>query len=492
MSDASRLHGRLDYKWLVVISVTLGMFMSMMDGTIVNVAIPRLRAVFGGSLQQVQWVVTIYMITQAAVIPTAPYLATKFGSKRAWICTLVAFLLGSILCGFAWNLPSLIFFRMIQGIGGGVLLPMVMTLLYQAFPPEERGTASSMMSVPLMAAPIMGPVLGGYLVTVFSWRWAFFINIPMGVVALMFAQKALKQSQPQPQTRFDAPGFLTIASGSVTLLAALSALTGGRGGIGGVVLLAVALLLLYSFVGIEGRKIRSRQNPLLDLRRFHDRTFSFSVLTLILFSFVYFGVLFFIPIYLQTLRHKSALEAGTIQAAQAVAMLITLPIAGRLADRKGPRSVVLAGLVVLVGAVLLLRTLGLSTPIVGIVGMLFLMGVASALTGQVPVAAMSRIKKEEHKEVANGSTLVSVLRATAAPMGVGVLSSFAQAQTRHFTHSLSAQGVVGDLLTQQSSLLAMRASFLVAAVLALAALAAMSFVPKRRATTPLAEASDLI
>ncbi len=163
------------------------MFMSLMDMTIVNVAIPRMQRIFRADIQAVQWVVTVYMITQAAVIPTAPYLVNKFGGKRAYIWTLTAFLLGSLLCGFAWSLPMLVLFRLIQGIGGGILLPLVMTLLYQAFSTEERGTAVSAMGVPLMIAPMMGPVLGGYLVSAFGWPWAFFINVPLGLVAVAIA-----------------------------------------------------------------------------------------------------------------------------------------------------------------------------------------------------------------------------------------------------------------------------------------------------------------
>src|SRR5947209_4779526 len=165
----SKVH--ISYKWLVTIAITLGMFMSLMDSTIVNVAIPQMQHAFGADIQAVQWVVTIYMLTQAAVIPTAPYLTARFGGKRAYVWTLTAFLLGSVLCGFAWDLPSLVLFRLIQGIGGGILLPLVMTLLYQAFPPEERGTAASAMGIPLMVAPALGPVLGGYLVSSFGWPW---------------------------------------------------------------------------------------------------------------------------------------------------------------------------------------------------------------------------------------------------------------------------------------------------------------------------------
>lgn len=471
----------LDYKWWVTIAVTLGMFMSLMDSTIVIVAIPQMQKAFGVDIHQVQWVVTIYMLTQAAVIPTAPYLTTRFGGKRTYVWTLSAFLLGSLLCGFAWNLPSLILFRLFQGIGGGILLPLVMTLLYQAFPPEERGTASSIMGIPLMIAPMLGPVLGGYLITAFGWPWAFFINVPLGIVAVVIAQKVLRHtSLEQQKIRFDGAGFLTVAAGSGLLLYAVSDLTSGDVTIGTIVLLCGSIALLLIFVAIELYKVHHRLAPLLDLRRFRDRTFTFSALAQILYFFVRFGILFLIPIYLQTLLQETPLQAGTIQASQALATMAVLPIGGRLADRLGPRPIVMVGLFVFACTAGLLMTLTLATPIWKIVGILLLLGSASGLIQQIPVAAMSRINKEEHKEIANGSTLITVLQSTAAPLGVAVFSSLVQGRSQQYSILLAAQGLTGELLRLQSTLLAMHDSFLLAALLILVAFGMMCLVPSRR------------
>jgi EmrB/QacA subfamily drug resistance transporter len=480
MSQSVRAKVRIADKWWVTIAVTLGMLMSIMDSTIVNVAIPTLRGVFGADIRDVQWVVTIYMITQAAVIPTAPYLVARFGSKRAYVGTLTAFLLGSVLCGFAWNVPSLVFFRLIQGIGGGILLPMVMILLYQAFPIEERGMASSAMGIPLMAAPLFGPVLGGYLVTAFGWQSAFFINVPLGILAIAIAQKVLPSTQPERQARFDGLGFLTVASGSVALLYSVSAVTSGDTALRNILVGCGAVALLLIFVAVELIKGQRGRAILLDLRRFRDRTFSFSTLALICQTFAVFGILFLIPIYLQTLRHQTALYSGAIQGATALATLVILPIAGRLSDTIGPRPVALLGLIVLAGAAAVMALVTLTTPIVLFVGILILLGCSGGLTGQITVAAMSQIAHEERQAVANASTLVSVLRATAAPLGVAMLSSLVEAQSQQYRISLAQQGIAGDLLTQQSVLLAMHTSFLVAALLALMALLAMCGVPKRR------------
>jgi DHA2 family multidrug resistance protein len=475
---------RLDYKWWVTIAVTLGMFMSILDSTIVIVAIPQMQRAFGADIHDVQWIVTIYMLTQAAVIPTAPYLTARLGGKRAYVWTLSAFLVGSLLCGLAWNLPTLIFFRFIQGIGGGILLPMVMTLLYEAFPPEERGTATSIMGVPLMIAPMLGPVLGGYLVSMFGWPSVFFINVPLGIVAVVIAQKVLRQTPSESQkTRFDVSGFLTAAFGSAMLLYAIASITSSNVTINTISLLCVSIMLLLAFVAIELFKARNGREPLLDLHRFGDRTFTFSTLTQVLNFFVRFGILFLIPIYLQTLHQETPLQAGAIQATQALATMAILPFGGRLADRIGPRPVVIVGLLIFAGATALLMTLTLTTPIWKIVGMLLLLGCASGLLQQIPVAAMSRIKKEEHKEVANGSTLMVVLQSTAAPLGVAFFSSIVQGRSQQFNMHLASQAITGELLRLQSTLFAMHWSFLLATLLLLVAVGMMCLVPSRRKDT---------
>ena len=479
MLENARPNGRIAYKWLVTVSVTLGMFMSLMDHTIVNVAIPTLRGIFGADLRSVQWVVTIYMITQAMVIPTAPYLSARFGIKRAYIWTLTAFLGGSVLCGFAWDLPSLVFFRFVQGIGGGVLLPLVSTLLYRSFSQEERGTASSMMGVPLMIAPVFGPALGGYLVGAFGWPWAFFVNVPLGIVAIAIAQRVLQPAAPERQTRFDGAGFGAAALGIAALLYGVTTVTEANGVLWASALLVGGLCLLGAFVLIERRVQQRGAQPLLDLRRFEDKTFALSTLAIVLQGIASFGILFLIPTYLQTVRHASITQSGAIQGAQALATLLTLPLAGRLSDRFGPRPVALAGLLVLAIATGLLVNVAAQTAFALVIAVLALLGCAGALAGQIQVAAMSQIAKEAHHDVAHSSTLISVLRATAAPLGVALLSSIVQAQSQRYARSLAGQGLSDVLIQQQSTVLAMRDSFLIATGLAVLALLAMSFVPRQ-------------
>ena len=468
-------------KWLVAISVTLGMFMSLMDHTIVNVAIPVMQTSFGADIASVQWVITIYMITQAVVIPTTPYLVARFGNKRTYIATLIAFLAGSVLCGFAWNLPSLIFFRFIQGIGGGILLPLVMILLYQAFSVEERGTAVSLTGIPLMVAPTLGPVLGGFLVTNVGWQWAFFINVPLGIISITLAQKVLPADRlPEHKISFDTLGFLTVAGGSASLLWSISII----GSDGALLFLVGGVLLLMTFVMVELRQARQGKTPILNLKFFGDRTFALSNLTNVLVVLARYGTLFLFPIYLQSLRGLSAEEAGGILGVLSFVTLLILPLGGRLSKRIGPQPIVLMGIVLFAGATALMATLTLDAPLWFIFIIMILVGAAFGFFPQIPVSAMSRVEKEAEQDVAHGSTLISVLQATAAPLGVAVQSSLVNLRTQSHTADLTLQGLKGDLLQRQSSLLAFHDTFQMACLLVLLSLGVMLWVPRRQKAMP--------
>ena len=176
---------RLEYKWIVAAVVILGVFMSILDQTIVNIAIPRLQTAFGADIHSVQWVLTAYILTQGVITPTAAYFSDRFGIKRFYIISLAAFTVGSALCGIAWSLPVLIFFRILQGAGGAALFPLSITLLFREFPPHERGLAMGFFGVPALLAPALGPTLGGYIVTVADWPLIFYINVPVGILAIV-------------------------------------------------------------------------------------------------------------------------------------------------------------------------------------------------------------------------------------------------------------------------------------------------------------------
>src|ERR1700738_1155362 len=203
--------GRLSYKWVVAATVILGVFMSILDQTIVNIAIPRLQTAFGADIHSVQWVLTAYILTQGVVTPTAAYFSDTFGIKRFYIFCLAAFTICSALCGIAWSLPVLILFRILQGAGGAALFPLSITLLFREFPPQERGAAMGFFGVPALLAPALGPTLGGYIVTFAGWPLIFYINVPIGIIAVILTIIFIRDAQPEGRARFDFIGFFFAA-----------------------------------------------------------------------------------------------------------------------------------------------------------------------------------------------------------------------------------------------------------------------------------------
>src|SRR5437899_2155485 len=212
-AQATGRRGGLEYKWIVAMVVIIGVFMSILDQTIVNIAIPRLQTAFGADIHSVQWVLTAYILTQGVVTPTAAYFSDKLGIKRFYIISLIAFTVGSALCGLAWSLPVLILFRILQGAGGAALFPLSITLLFREFPPQERGVAMGFFGVPALLAPALGPTLGGYLVTYAGWQLIFYINVPIGIIAIILSILFIRAARPEGTTRFDPLGFISAAAG---------------------------------------------------------------------------------------------------------------------------------------------------------------------------------------------------------------------------------------------------------------------------------------
>ena len=510
----------LSYKWIVAIVVILGAFMSVLDQTVVNIAIPSLQNAFGADIHTVQWVVTAYLLTQGAMTPTAPYLANNFGIKRSYILSLIAFTLGSLLCGLSWSLPLLILFRVLQGLGGAILLPLSFTMIFREFPPEERGLALGTLGVPTLLAPALGPILGGYLVTFVSWRVIFFINIPIGIVAMILAALFLREARAEERSRFDLPGFITAAYGLAALLYAFSeSTTSGWGSTKVLGFLLSGALSLIAFIAIEITRANRGVQPLLDLRLFANRSFAAGNIGLVFVIFGLFGSFFLLPIYLQVLRGQSAFQAGLILLPQALAAMVSVIVGGRLVDRIGVRAVVIPGLLLLAFADWQLTFITLNSPFWWLQMLLVLLGLALGLTGQpLVVAALADIR--EAQQIADASTITTVTRSVGASMGIAILATFVQTQTKvHFTHlaeQVTASSTIGQLLPRlqglfmlhgadaqsarsaalqliarflqrQSYLLAIQEAFLLIIGLVVLAIVATLFVKERRRSAPSSE-----
>ena len=513
----------LSYKWLVAIVVILGAFMSVLDQTVVNIAIPRLQNAFGADIHSVQWVVTAYLLTQGAMTPTASYLANNVGIKRSFILSLIAFTLGSLLCGLSWSLPMLILFRVVQGLGGAVLLPLSFTMLFREFAPGERGLALGTLGIPTLLAPTLGPILGGYIVTFASWQLIFFINIPIGIVAVILATLFLREARAPERSRFDLPGFITAAYGLAALLYAFSeTTTAGWGSVKVLGFLFSGALSLIAFIAIEITTVNRGGKPLLDLRLFTNRSFAAGNIALVFVIFGLFGSFFLIPIYLQVLRGQSAFQAGLILLPQALAAMVSVVVGGRLVDRIGVKAVVIPGLLLLGFATWQLTFITLNSPFWWLQLLLVLLGLSLGLTGQpLVVAALADVS--EAQQVADASTITTVTRSVAASMGVALLATYVQTQTKvHFTHlaeQVTASSPLGQLLPRlqglfllhgadvqsarsaalqliarllqrQGYLLALQDAFFVVIVLIALAIVATLFVKEKRRSVPSQESPE--
>ena len=454
-AQAAQRSGGLSYKWIVASVVVFGLFMSILDTTIVNIAIPRLQTAFGADLNSVQWVITGYTLAQGVAIPLTGYFSNRFGLKRFYVVALIAFTIGSLLCGLAWNLPALIVFRILQGLGGSFLLPMTITLLYREFPPQERGVVTGFLGIPILLAPALGPSLGGYIVTFGSWQLIFFINVPIGIVAVILSALLLREFRPEGRERFDFGGFVFVAIGLASVLYALSsASASGWGSTKVVGFLSGGVLALAIFVAIELSIIRREGQPLLDLRVFGVGSFTSANLANICITFALFGGLFIIPIYLQNLRGLSAYQTGLILIPQALGSITSSLIGGRLVDRLGVRAVIIPGLLIAAFAFWQLSFLSLYTPYSWFQVLLVLRGLGIGLVAQpLIVAALAEIPP---RQLAQASAINSVVRSIAGSLAVAILATIVQTQSKfHYSHL--AEGVtpaspLGQLLPRLQAL----------------------------------------
>lgn len=424
----------LQYKWIVAMVVILGVFMAILDSTIVNIAIPRLQTAFGADLHSVQWVLTGYILAQGVATPVVAFFADRLGTKRLYIIALASFTAGSALCGLAWSLPVLIFFRVIQGVGGAALFPLSLTLIFREFPPQERGAAMGLFGLPALLAPALGPTLGGYIVTYAGWQLIFYINVPIGILAVILSTFLLRNYHDQAESSFDVPGFIFSAFGLGALLYGLSeASTDGWGSTTVVGLLTAGFLMLVIFVAVEIYAVRRGRQPLLDLRVFLDRNFATSTIANVFVVFALYGGLFLLPIYLQDLRGLSAFQAGIILLPQAFASMLSVVVGGWLVDRIGVRAVVLPGLFILAFANWQLSNLSLTWPYLSLQVILVLRGFSLGLVSQ-PLILAALVSIRPHL-LTQASSLSTVMRSVASSLGIAVLATLVQTQTQvHYAH----------------------------------------------------------
>jgi EmrB/QacA subfamily drug resistance transporter len=440
--------------------IVLGAIMSILDATIVNVAVPTLARRFDASVAAIQWVVTAYLLAFAAVIPLSGWLTQRFGAKPVWIAALILFMNGSILAGLSWSLGSLVVFRVVQGLGGGLIMPVGQAILARAAGPERMGRVMSVVGIPMLLAPVFGPVLGGVLVDDASWRWIFFVNLPVGALALLLAIRLLPRSAPQPVQRLDVRGLFLLLPGLALSIYGLSQV-GVHGTVAGartLVPLLAGVALLASFVP---HAVRLRSGALLDLTLLQNRGFAAASATTLLLGIALFGALILLPLYYQLVRGESALATGLLLMPQGIGAALAMPVAGWLTDRSGARAVIPLGIVVpLVGALGLTRVEG-DTSYALLASALFVIGLGLGSTIMPAMAAAFASVPRDAIEQATSS--INVVQRVAGSLGTALLAVVLQRQ-----------------LPAHSPATAFARSFWVAVALVALALVPALLLPRRR------------
>ena len=389
--------------------VVCGAAMTILDSTIVNVAIERLAVAFDAKLDTIQWVSTGYLLALVAVIPMAGWAVDRFGSRTVFMAAVAAFATGSLLCGLAWSAPSLIAFRVLQGLGGGLVMPVGMTILARAAGPDRMGRVMALVGIPMLLAPAIGPALGGAIIDAASWRWIFLLNLPIAVLALVLAARVLPRERSQ-QAKLDVlgaalltPGLALVVAGFVMPLAALA-----------------GALLIAAFVVHALRA----DHPLIDVRIFKDRVVAASAATTFLFGAAFFGSLLILALYFQVARDHTALGTGLILGVQGAGAMVTMPVAGKLTDRLGADAVVRPGVILVIGGTL--PFVFVSAPEWLLIGGLFLRGVGMGATLMPAMAAAYTVLAPE--AVARAASALEIVQRVGAMFGIALLAVILQSQ----------------------------------------------------------------
>ncbi|WP_423773823.1 DHA2 family efflux MFS transporter permease subunit [Aneurinibacillus aneurinilyticus] len=436
------------YRWLALIAIIVGAFVAILNNSLINVALPKLTNVFGSTTDRIQWVLTGYMLASGVIIPISGYMGDRLGYKKFFIISLGVFTLGTLFCALAWSDTSLIVARIIAGLGGGVIMPISMSIIYKIMPREQIGTALGLWGVSAMVAPAVGPTLSGYLIEMFNWRFLFIINIPVAILAIVLVSVLLQETEKVEGKTFDTWGFLLAATSAGTLLYALS-----NGQSKGWTSFEIAALFFISFwtlvflLWVEAGK----EDPIIDLSLLKNFTYTLSVIAASLVTIGMFGGVFLTPIFLQNIQGVSPIDTGIILIPQAIAMAVMMPIAGRLFDKIGVIPLGLVGLTITSVMTYELHRLTVDTSFAWLETVLAIRGIGIGLCMMpLSTAGMNAVAPQQ---VGNASSLSNLIRQVASSMGIAVLTALMQQRTtlhaQHIAESINEasvqyfQGILG-------------------------------------------------
>ncbi len=428
----------------VAMVVVISSIMTTLDMTVVNVALNTLAKGFGAPLPTIQWVATGYALALATVVPVSGWAQARFGSKRLFVVATGLFVTGSALSGAAWSTPSLIAFRALQGLGGGMLGPASMTVLARAAGPARIGRVMGIIGVPIVLGPILGPVLGGWLVTDGSWRAIFYLNVPVGIAALAVAVRILEPDTPRPGERLDFPGLLMLSPGLAALIYGLArgSAAGSFGSAGALAPAVAGAMLVAAFVV----RALTASNPLIDLRLLKRRSVAAGSGALALFMAAYLGSMLLVPLYYQVVRGETPLVAGLLLIPEGAGAMITMPIGGKLTDRTGPGRIALLGVAVTTAAMATFASLlGAGIPLWALGAALLGMGMGLGLTMIATLGAA--VKPLRHDEVPRATTMIGIIQQVAASSGIAAASLLLSSNLARRLPAAGIQAAAGGLQT---------------------------------------------
>jgi DHA2 family multidrug resistance protein len=420
------------YKWLLLGNVMIGTFMAVLDSTIVNVSLPKIMSSFGVGLDKIEWVITAYMLAMAVALPTSGWLADKFGYKRLYFIGLFLFTFGSMLCGSSSDENMLIMSRIIQGLGAGTIQPLGMAIITREFPPNQRGIALGFWGISAAASVSFGPLIGGYLIDRFSWPLIFDVNIPVGIIAMVFTIIIQNEYKNKRIRRFDTAGFISI---TIFLPLALYTLSQGSAASNSqgwhspeiLAFAAISLIALVVFITTE----LTVKEPLLDLRLLMNHNFGISNIIMLIFSLGMFGSTFLLPIYLQNALGYSAFQAGAVFLPVGIIQGITAPVAGRISDKLNPKFLLVTGVLLFAFSFYLNSHLSWLTEIDFIMLTLYLRGLAMGMTfTSLSAISLTDISREK---MAQASAITNSIRQLGGSLGVAILATMLTTRINYHT-----------------------------------------------------------
>lgn len=419
--------------WLLpVLTCLIGAFMSTLDSSIVNVALSTIKQVFNTDMSTIEWVVTIYSLTLGIIVPLSGWLGEKFGYKRLYMISLTIFTIGSLLCTLSWNIYSLIVTRVIQALGGGLIMPTAMSMIKRIVPRESYGVAMGVYGVAMLMGPALGPTLGGYLVEYVNWRWIFTINIPVGILGLLAAGLFIPDFSSQEAQKFDFAGAIVSAVMLFCLLFALS-----KGEDWGWTSESIVLILYTSAVAFVLLIVLELnvENPIIELRLFRYRAFTLANIISMTVTVGLYSVIYYVPILLQSIRGLGAMETGMLLLPGALISGIMMPLSGALYNKVGPRLMSVFGLTIVAGTTYLFHRIDISTPTQVIIlwnamryfGMAFAqMPAGTASMEAVPVEMASK-----------ASTISNIITRISSSFGIAILTSIMTNQNNFYAVQMS-------------------------------------------------------